>query len=213
MCNAIAEAVVTGDIGPQVVSELRASSVSSFVDRINIPVLLAQGQQDTLFDLNEATATYDALKARGVDAKMIWHSWGHSHLAAAPGEFSFSAPDEDAQYETGRFMDWFDHYLKDENTETGPEFAYFRNWIDYEGNAAPAYATSDTVDVGTARGFQLSADGDCCRTARRLCPARRRLSPHRVGCRRESSRSTSIRPGTFRMHRFREPRLCGPLRR
>ncbi|MFF8360338.1 CocE/NonD family hydrolase [Rhodococcus erythropolis] len=159
MCNAIAEAVVTGDIGPQVVSELRASSVSSFVDRINIPVLLAQGQQDTLFDLNEATATYDALKARGVDAKMIWHSWGHSHLAAAPGEFSFSAPDEDAQYETGRFMDWFDHYLKDENTETGPEFAYFRNWIDYEGNAAPAYATSDTVDVGTTRGFQLSADG------------------------------------------------------
>ena len=62
---------------------------------------------------------------------MIWHSWGHSHLAAAPGEFSFSAPDEDTQYETGRFMDWFDHYLKDENTETGPEFAYFRNWIDY----------------------------------------------------------------------------------
>lgn len=70
MCNAIAEAVVTGDIGPQVVSELRASSVSSFVDRINIPVLLAQGgQQDTLFDLNEATATYDALKDRGVDAR------------------------------------------------------------------------------------------------------------------------------------------------
>ncbi len=90
---------------------------------------------------------------------MIWHSWGHSHLAAAPGEFSFSAPDEDTQYETGRFMDWFDHYLKDENTETGPEFAYFRNWIDYEGNAAPAYATSDTVDVGTARAFHLSADG------------------------------------------------------
>ncbi len=80
-------------------------------------------------------------------------------MAAAPGEFSFSAPDEDTQYETGRFMDWFDHYLKDENTETGPEFAYFRNWIDYEGNAAPAYATSDTVDVGTARAFHLSADG------------------------------------------------------
>ncbi|NMD63375.1 CocE/NonD family hydrolase [Rhodococcus globerulus] len=159
MCNAIAQAVVTGEVGPKIVADLRASSVASYIDQIKIPVLLAQGQQDTLFDLNEATATYEALKSHGVDVKMIWHSWGHSHLAAAPGEFSFSAPDAETQYETGRFLDWFDHYLRDENTETGPEFAYFRNWIDYEGNAAPAYATSNTVNVGSNRDFHLSADG------------------------------------------------------
>ncbi|CAJ0557594.1 unnamed protein product, partial [Mesorhabditis spiculigera] len=166
MCNAIAEAVVTGDIGPQ-------------------------GQQDTLFDLNEATATYDALKDRGVDAKMIWHS--------------FSAPDEDAAIRNRSLHGLVRSLPQDENTETGPEFAYFRNWIDYEetrrrhtrrptpsmsGPPAPSICpltgtaagrhTGDTWSEDDRHGTGWAADG-------------------------RQSRSISIQPETFRMHRFREP--------
>ena len=51
---------------------------------------------------------------------------------------------------------WFDHYLKDAPADLGPHFAYFRDWVDYSGNAAPAYATSPTFPVGTTRTWRLS---------------------------------------------------------
>ena len=55
-------------------------------------MLLAQGEFDTLFNLNEAAATYQALKAQGTPVKMIWHSWGHSNGTPAPGELSLDRP-------------------------------------------------------------------------------------------------------------------------
>lgn len=159
VCTAFAQATVLGTVDPQVTETFRAHSVVSYIDRINVPVLLAQGQQDTLFDLNEAAATYEALRARGVETKMIWHSWGHSHRAPAPGEFSHTAPDPNTQYETGRIFDWFDHYLKNTGVDTGPQFAYFRNWVEYTGTAEPAYATSASFPVGVDHEFHLSGDG------------------------------------------------------
>lgn len=160
MCGAIAQALITGELDPDNTVRLRHASTATFSERINIPVLLAQGQQDTLFTLNEAAATYEALQARGVEVKMIWHSWGHSHFAPAPGEFSVKGPlDPTTQYESGRMLDWFDHYLKDSGVDTGPPFAYFRNWVPYTGNAAPAYASSSSFPVGNNRAFELSGDG------------------------------------------------------
>ncbi|GGF17941.1 alpha/beta fold hydrolase [Williamsia phyllosphaerae] len=157
-CAAITEGTLTGQLSQASVNSFRATSVTSYVDRIKVPVLLGQGQQDTLFDLNEGLATYRALRARGVETKMIWHYWGHSG-EPAPGEYSDDAPDRTTQYETGRILDWLDHYLKDSGADTGPRFAYFRNWIDYRGNARPAYAAADEVPRGAPTTFGLSAGG------------------------------------------------------
>jgi len=57
-----------------------AHSVSpvSYLSRVKAPTLLVQGQSDSLFNLNEATATYKTLKAQGTTTKMVWQSWGHS---------------------------------------------------------------------------------------------------------------------------------------
>ncbi|MFZ2178590.1 MAG: CocE/NonD family hydrolase C-terminal non-catalytic domain-containing protein, partial [Rhodococcus sp. (in: high G+C Gram-positive bacteria)] len=86
-------------------------------------------------------------------------SWGHSHLTPAPGEYSSTSPDAATQYETGRIIDWFDRYLKDVDVDTGPVFAYFRNWVEYSGNAAPAYAEASDVSVGEDISLYLSGDG------------------------------------------------------
>ncbi|WP_068275988.1 CocE/NonD family hydrolase [Aldersonia kunmingensis] len=159
MCPAIAESVTIGEPSPSVTAHLRHASVATFLDDIHVPVLLGQGEQDTLFTLNEAVATYQGLKSRGVPVKMIWHSWGHSHIEPAPGEFDPKAPDPVAQYETGRILDWFDHYLKnDANASTGPEFAYFQPWVSYSGNARPAYGTSTSFPVGARSDLFLSGD-------------------------------------------------------
>jgi len=56
----------------------RHASVESFIGNIRIPTLLSQGQTDTLFNLQEAIATYRGLRSRHVPVRMVWRSSGHS---------------------------------------------------------------------------------------------------------------------------------------
>jgi ABC-2 type transport system ATP-binding protein len=156
VCPALVLAGSLGFFDPTSAESLRHASVASYLDRITIPTLLIQGEKDTLFNLNEAVATYRALKARGTTVRMIWQSWGHSDSTPAPGEIDLGNPDPAAQYETGRVAAWFDHFLKDAPTDLGPPFAYFRPWVDYTGNAAPAYGVAGGYPVGSARKYYLS---------------------------------------------------------
>ena len=158
VCPALVTAGTAGYFQPGDVASARHASVATFMKKIKVPVLLMQGENDTLFNLNEAVATYKALKAQGTPVKMIWHSWGHSG-PAAPGEISIGSPDPATQYETGRIVNWLDHYLKGSSVSTGPNFAYFRDWISYAGIATPAYATSSSFPVGTSRTYRFSGAG------------------------------------------------------
>jgi pimeloyl-ACP methyl ester carboxylesterase len=159
VCPALVTAGTTGYLQPGDVAKLRHASVATYLERIKVPVLLIQGQNDTLFNLNEAIATYQALEAQGTEVKMIWQSWGHSG-PAAPGEIDLGNPDPGTQYETGRIVRWLDHYLKNSVVGTGPEFAYFRDWVSYDGSAAPAYQNAPKFPVGTSRTYRLSGGGD-----------------------------------------------------
>jgi ABC-2 type transport system ATP-binding protein len=159
VCPALVTAGTTGYFQPDAIASARHASVASFMSKIKVPVLLMQGENDTLFNLNEAVATYRALKAQGTPVKMVWHSWGHSGSSPAPGELSLSAPDPATQYETARVADWFAHYLQGSAVGTGPNFAYFRDWVTYSGIATPAYATSTAYPVGTARTLYLGGGG------------------------------------------------------
>jgi ABC-2 type transport system ATP-binding protein len=170
VCPALVTAGSTGYLQPADIDHLRHASVATYLDRIRIPVLLMQGENDTLFDLNEAAATYRALLAQGTTVKMVWQSWGHSGSTPAPGELSLAAPDPATQYESARVFDWFARYLKNEDVSTGPNFAYFRDWIDYTGIATPAYATSRTFPVGTGQTYYLSGSGGLTTSAPAVVP-------------------------------------------
>ncbi len=111
---------------------------------LNVPTLLGQGESDTLFNVNEAVANYNAIKARGVPVKMIWHSNGHGY-DDQPGEGDIFGNDQTSpgsKYLPQRILAWFDRYLRlDQSVDTGPDFAYFRDWVPYDTShsAAPAY--------------------------------------------------------------------------
>lgn len=139
----------------------RHASVTSYMQDVTAPTLLVQGQKDTLFNLQEAAATYRAMQAQGTEVKMIWQSWGHS-LGGEPaaGELDLDGTsDLRSTYLGGRFLDWFNHYVKDDTAvTTGPEFTYFRDWVGYSGIATPAYGTSDTYPVGRDLTLYLSDD-------------------------------------------------------
>ncbi|MGW0788692.1 CocE/NonD family hydrolase [Streptomyces sp. NPDC002911] len=129
----------------------RSVSPVSYLSGVTAPTLLVQGQADSLFNLDEATATYRALEAQGTTTKMIWQAWGHSG-GAVPGELDLRTGNLETSYVGQRILAWFDRYLHhDENTATGPEFAYYRDW-------ASGYGTAAGVP-GLTRTMYLSGDG------------------------------------------------------
>jgi len=159
VCPALVTAGTTGFFQPDAVAAAQHASVGHYLDKIHVPVLLMQGENDTLFNLNEAVATYRGLRAQGTPVKMVWHSWGHSGSTPAPGEISLGSPDPKTQYETRRILNWLDHYLLNKAVSTGPQFAWFRDWVKYTGIATPAYATSSAFPVGSRTSLYLSGDG------------------------------------------------------
>jgi putative CocE/NonD family hydrolase len=127
-------------------------SVASYMKRIKVPTLLAQGEADTLFTLREAAATYRSLRAQHVPVRMIWQSWGHSTSTPAPGELDFSANSLRDSYEGRRFLDWMNHYVRgDKSAPVGPRFAYFRPWVRYDTSAAAAGTAVDRAFGSAAR--------------------------------------------------------------
>ncbi|MFT4084224.1 MAG: alpha/beta fold hydrolase [Nocardioides sp.] len=156
VCAALLTGATTGYFDDSSIASLRHASVASYLHRIKVPVLLMQGEKDTLFNLNEAIATYRALRAQGTPTRMIWHSWGHSDSTPQPGELDLGDPDPASQYESRRVLNWLDHYLRGATVSTGPRFAYFRDWVSYRGIATPAYGTSNRFPVGTVRTWRLS---------------------------------------------------------
>lgn len=127
----------------------RHASVGSYMSKIRIPVLLAQGEADSLFNLQEAAATYAALKAQKTPVKMVWQSWGHSYGTAAPGEWDGNHFRK--TYQGIMFADWFDYWLKDKGAKPSMDFEYFKPWVSYTGtgaaDAAKAYGRSSVYPL------------------------------------------------------------------
>ncbi|MDI3385312.1 CocE/NonD family hydrolase [Streptomyces sp. B-S-A8] len=157
----------------------RSVSPVSYLDRVRAPTLLVQGQADTLFNLNEATATYETLKEQGTETKMIWQSWGHSGGMTDPasGELNLGEGNLETSYVGKRILAWFDRYLRHQKgVDTGPDFAYYRDWRP----GPDAYGTADTLPA-LSQTLYLSGDGklvdDRAKVARGSREYRNRLVP------------------------------------
>ncbi|MEV0368771.1 CocE/NonD family hydrolase [Streptomyces sp. NPDC050636] len=140
------------------VAYARSVSPVSYLKSVKAPTLLVQGQADTLFNLNEAAATYRTLAGQGTETKMIWQAWGHSGGMRKPakGELNLAEGNLDTSYVGRRILDWFDRYLHHrKGTDTGPAFAYYRDWA----TNGPTYATSPGYPVGGGQRLYLSGDG------------------------------------------------------
>ncbi|MFI6207846.1 CocE/NonD family hydrolase [Streptomyces sp. NPDC051041] len=146
------------DRAKRLLAYARSVSPVSYLDRVKAPTLLVQGQADTLFNLNEATATYRRLKARGTPVKMIWQSAGHSGGVTGPaaGELDLGRGNLETSYVGRRVLAWFDRHLRGRaHADTGPDFAYRRDWIT---DPDRAYATADRLPE-PGRTLHLSGDG------------------------------------------------------
>ncbi|MBT2488220.1 alpha/beta fold hydrolase [Streptomyces sp. ISL-96] len=113
---------------------LTAHSPSAVGDRIKVPALIVQGQNDSLFPLDHADAMAKAIDGNGAPVAVDWIAGGHD------------GGDRERARVEGRITDWFDRYLKGEKgTDTGPAFRVTRTGgvSSTDGAAQLRGATSD----------------------------------------------------------------------
>jgi predicted acyl esterase len=166
-CTAAAQLNTAGYPDDATLALARHASVSTYAARVKAPTLLVQGERDTLFNLQEAVATFHTFQAQGTPVRMVWQSWGHSDGTPAPGELDFGAASLRDSYLGNRFLDWMNHYVRgDGSAPVGPLFSYFRDWVPYDtspahaGTAvAKAYATSSTFSEAPTASLYFAGSG------------------------------------------------------
>src|SRR3954469_19557247 len=158
VCQALLEVATTGYAGQASIDFLRSNSVSSYMSDVRVPTFLAQGQADTLFNLQESVATYTTLKKQGTPVALQWQSWGHSNSTPVPGELDQRHPA--SSYQGRLAIQWFDHYLRELGPAPKLNFSYFRDWVyGATGDVSKAYATAPSYPVGSQRTLYLSGGG------------------------------------------------------
>uniref|UniRef100_UPI0031D2B6B0 alpha/beta fold hydrolase n=1 Tax=Saccharothrix mutabilis TaxID=33921 RepID=UPI0031D2B6B0 len=111
VCAAYTEVATTGRAGEKTLEILRRSSPASVADRITQPTMLVQGEQDTLFGLDQADANARQIAANGAKVKVVWYSGGHD--GGSPG------PEL-----RGQIADWMAFHLDGKGADPGTGFEY-----------------------------------------------------------------------------------------
>ena len=183
ICRAFTELSTVGYPSAETVERVQNVSVGYYADKIKIPVLFSQGQKDSLFNLNEAVATYDQLRRQGNEVRMVWQSWGHTVGAPVAGELDAGTLEPGSADLTttvqGRiFTDWMAHWLRDAPTDLGPAVRYFRDYA-YTPPADPADKAAalrgSSVPVSSSPGFGVpSVWPHDCHSIRTSLPCARR---------------------------------------
>ncbi len=153
VCRSLVTSSINGYPDAPTLALLRHASVSTYMSRIKIPTLLAQGQSDTLFDLQEVVATYKALRAQGTPVKMLWRSSGHSG-----GNIDGESDDTDLEkaYESRMELQWFNYWLKGIKPKPALDFSFLRDWVPYKGDAAPQVGVAAHYPAGPEQTVYLS---------------------------------------------------------
>lgn len=164
LCTTYADVTAAGGADPAALAVVARSSPATFIDKLRVPTLLTQGESDTLFNLDDAAATYTELRSRSVPAELVWNWGGHGGYNSQPGEGEFYdgvSRVPDADYLPQVTLAWFDHWLRGAAGDTGPGFRYFRDWVGYDqnGSAEPAYGTAAAFPADASRPLLLSATG------------------------------------------------------
>ncbi|MFJ9456149.1 alpha/beta fold hydrolase [Kitasatospora sp. NPDC101447] len=114
LCRMYDRVATAGHADPEAVALLDRSSPSSVADRLKAPTLVVQGQQDSLFPLDQGDRIAQAIAGNGAPVAVDWFAGGHD------GGTDTSARVDD------RVTAWFDHYLRGQGNDTGPDFRVTR---------------------------------------------------------------------------------------
>ena len=109
-CSAYRDSAINGQPSQQQRVLLQSVSPRQYISNITAPVLLTQGQADSLFPLSHSLDNSAAL-TKAAPLSMIWHAGGHD---GGVNESTFLQ---------NQYLRWFNKYLKGEKL-TFPRFQY-----------------------------------------------------------------------------------------
>ncbi|MEU9252963.1 alpha/beta fold hydrolase [Streptomyces sp. NPDC048270] len=116
LCAMYERVAVAGKPDAEARALLEQRSPSAVGARIKVPTLIVQGQDDSLFPLDQADAMAKAVAANGAPVAVDWTAGGH--------DGGMREADRTAE----RTAAWFDRHLKDdESADTGPAFRVSRS--------------------------------------------------------------------------------------
>jgi ABC-2 type transport system ATP-binding protein len=162
LCQTYARIALTGDATDGDRALLADSSGTTHP--LRTPTLLVQGQSDTLFNENDAVATYTDLRRRGIPVQMIWNSGGHGGYNSLPGECEVYGGGTggtdyrglDSCYLTVRTLAFLDHWLRG-RPDPSPGFSWYADWAPYKGSGpSTSYASAPSFPAGTPTTWTLS---------------------------------------------------------
>lgn len=165
LCQTFVRLSTTGDASDADRALIADSAGATGIARLRVPTLLVQGQSDTLFNLNEAIATYAELRRRHVPVQMIWNAGGHGGYSSQPGECEMydgstdrtNQPVLDDCYLTLRTLRFFDHWLRGV-PDRSPGFSWYRDWATSSGKGATTrYADAPAFPLPGTRTFPLGS--------------------------------------------------------
>ena len=110
LCQDYQQAAATGRPSASLIRLLDASGPTGLLSDVHAPTLFIQGEDDTLFPLDQSDANLRGLPA-GTPAAMIWSTGGHDTGIDLTGLL----PDITA---------WFGRYLKHDQSQNVPAFRY-----------------------------------------------------------------------------------------
>ena len=111
VCAAYTDVATTGRASARTLEVLRRASPAEVTNRITQPTLIVQGEQDTLFGLDQADANARQIAANGAKVKVVWYAGGHD--GGSPG------PEL-----RGRIADWLAFHLDGKGADPGVSFEY-----------------------------------------------------------------------------------------
>ena len=111
VCAAYAQVAQTGRITTTLAKLLARSSPAAVVGDITAPTLLVQGEQDTLFGLDQADANARAIASNGTTVAVTWYRGGHDG----------GAPDQATE---DQVTAWLQYYLRGVGTQPSTDFRY-----------------------------------------------------------------------------------------
>ncbi|WGD42902.1 alpha/beta fold hydrolase [Streptomyces cathayae] len=150
LCRMYERVAESGTPDAEAVKLLEERSPSAVADRIDVPTLLMQGQNDSLFPLGHADAAAKAIRANGAPVDVDWIAGGHD------------GGEPEADRVRDRTRAWFDRYLKeDKGADTGPAFRVTRTGgVDStDGRAVLSGASADRYPGLTGGGKDVPLTG------------------------------------------------------
>ncbi|MGW5213300.1 alpha/beta fold hydrolase [Streptomyces sp. NPDC004051] len=150
LCRMYERVAESGTPDAEAVALLKERSPSAVADRIDVPTLLMQGQNDSLFPLGHADAAAKAIRANGAPVDVDWIAGGHD------------GGEPEADRVRTRTRAWFDRYLKeDKGADTGPAFRVTRTGgVDStNGRAVLSGASADRYPGLTGDGKDVPLTG------------------------------------------------------